>query len=195
MNENHSKLCPSPEWAEYLHTDVLPQLCGGRDLGPAMLEIGPGPGAATEWLRHRVTSLTAIEIDAEAARLLAERFADTNVDVRCNDATRLPFDEGAFDSVASFTMLHHIPTLAGQNRVLAEALRVLRPGGCLVASDSTPSSDLHGFHIDDTYNPVDPASLITRLQTIGFDTMTVSVGHSWTVRATKAGDDGWHSTR
>ena len=54
-------------------------------------------------------------------------------------------------------MLHHVPTLALQNKILAEAFRVLRPGGVLIGSDSLPSNDLHHFHDDDTYNPVEPA--------------------------------------
>ena len=62
-------------------------------------------------------------------------------------------------------MLHHVPTTALQNKILAEAFRVLRPGGVLIASDSLASSGLHGFHEGDTYNPVEPASVISRLQT------------------------------
>lgn len=185
VNENHAQLCPSPEWAEYLQTDVLPRLTDGLELGPRLLEIGPGPGAATDWLRHRVSSITAIEIDEEAAEKLRARFPDENVEVVTGDATRLAWDDGSFDSVASFTMLHHVPTRRAQDRILAEALRVLRPGGVLVASDSMPATDLHEFHADDTYNPIEPATLIARLQTIGFGPMTVDVGYAWTVRAFK----------
>ena len=72
-------------------------------------------------------------------------------------------------------MLHHVPTLALQNKILAEAFRVLRPGGVLIGSDSLASNDLHHFHADDTYNPVDPASVLTRLQTLGFASITVMV--------------------
>jgi SAM-dependent methyltransferase len=74
-------------------------------------------------------------------------------------------------------MLHHVPTARLQDTLLAEALRVLRPGGALVASDSLASNELHHFHADDAYNPVDPGSLIARLQTIGFERVTVSVDY------------------
>ena len=90
---------------------------------------------------------------------------------------RLPFDEASFDSVGTFTMLHHVPTPALQNQVFAEALRVLRPGGTMIGSDSIPSTGLHDFHVGDVYNPVDPATLITRLQTVGFGAITVSVDY------------------
>ena len=74
-----------------------------------------------------------------------------------------------------FTMLHHVPTLTLQNKILAEAFRVLRPGGVLICSDSLASNDLHHFHEGDTYNPVEPTSVLARLQTLGFENITVVV--------------------
>ena len=175
MNENHAKVCTSPEWAEYIQTTVLPAVTRDIDLGDRMLEIGPGPGAATEWLRSRVTDLTAIEVDEAAAALLADKYAGSNVEIITGSADALIYPGELFDSVGCFTMLHHVPTLALQNRILAEAFRVLRPGGVFIGSDSLPSSDLHHFHAEDTYNPVDPASLLSRLQTVGFGHITVIV--------------------
>jgi ubiquinone/menaquinone biosynthesis C-methylase UbiE len=175
MNENHAKVCPSPEWAEHMQRDVLPSLTEHADLGAEMLEIGPGPGAATEWLRHRVKRLTALEVEAEAAGKLAEKYAGGNVEVVTGDAARLAYPDESFDSVGTFTMLHHVPTLALQNKILAEAFRVLRPGGVLIGSDSLASNDLHHFHVDDTYNPIEPGSLLSRLQTLGFDKITITV--------------------
>ena len=43
----------------------------GVELGTDLLELGPGPGAATEWLRHRVARLVAVEQEEEAAARLA----------------------------------------------------------------------------------------------------------------------------
>jgi SAM-dependent methyltransferase len=173
MNENHARVCPSPEWAAHIQDEVLPSLTEHADLGDDMLEIGPGPGAATEWLRHRVKRLTALEIDDEAAGKLAGRYAGGNVDVVVGNAAEVSYPHGSFDSVGCFTMLHHVPTVALQNKILAEAFRVLRPGGALIGSDSLASSDLHHFHAGDTYNLIEPACLLGRLQTLGFDKITV----------------------
>jgi ubiquinone/menaquinone biosynthesis C-methylase UbiE len=186
MNSNHARLCPSPEWAEHIQNEILPEVTRGIDLGQDMLEIGPGPGAATEWLRQRVRDLTVVELDDEAAAKLTERYAGTNVHVVTGSAAELGYPDESFDSVGTFTMLHHIPTLALQNKVLSEAFRVLRPGGALVGSDSLPSNDLHHFHVDDTYNPLEPAALLTRLQTIGFARVTITVDWSVKFVATKA---------
>lgn len=175
MNENHAELCPSPEWAAVIQDEVLPSLTQHADLGEDMLEIGPGPGAATEWLRQKVKRLTAVEVDAAAAGKLADRFAGGNVEVVVGSAAELSYPDESFDSVGSFTMLHHVPTLAMQNKILAEAFRVLRPGGVLICSDSLASNDLHHFHEGDTYNPVEPTSVLARLQTLGFENITVVV--------------------
>ncbi len=175
MNHHHARLCPSPEWAEQLQTEVLPWVTHDVDLGQDLLEVGPGPGAATDWLRHRVARLVAVESDAEAVAKLRARFPDGNVEVVHADASDLPYPDGSFDSAGCFTMLHHVATVAGQNRLLAQVLRVLRPGGVLVGSDSLGSDRLHAFHEDDTYNPIEPASFLIRLQTLGFDRLTIRV--------------------
>ena len=104
-----------------------------------------------------------------------ERYAATNVEVIHGDATALPFAAATFDSAGSFTMLHHVPTATQQNQLLAEVLRVLRPGGVLVGSDSLPSDELHHFHEGDTYNPIEPGTFLTRLQTLGFADITIAI--------------------
>jgi ubiquinone/menaquinone biosynthesis C-methylase UbiE len=185
MNENHARVCTSPEWAEHLQKDVLTVLTASVDLGKEMLEIGPGPGAATEWLRHKVARLTAVEIDETAAAELAARYAGTNVEIVVGSAAELSYPDDSFDSAGCFTMLHHVPTVALQNKILAEAFRVLRPGGVLIGSDSLASTGLHEFHEGDTYNPVEPSSLLPRLQTLGFGKITITVDYSVTFIAHK----------
>lgn len=172
--------------------DVADRLAAtaGVDLGAEMLEIGPGPGAATGWLRHKVRRLVALEIGEEAAAKLAVQYDGSNVEVRVGDATAMTFGGASFDSVGTFTMLHHVPTVAAQNQILAEALRVLRPGGVLIGSDSLAGNDLHDFHAGDTYNPVEPAAFLTRLQTLGFGKITIGVDHALTFVAHKPAGDG-----
>src|SRR5258708_12462718 len=142
MNENHARLCPSPEWAEHIQNDVLPSLVRHADLGDDMLEIGPGPGAATDWLRHKVARLTAVEIDGAAASELTARLAGGNVEVVVGDATELAYPAESFDSVGTFTMLHHVPTLALQDKILPHPLTVLRPPAPPLPSHTLPSHAL-----------------------------------------------------
>ncbi len=118
-------------------------------------------------------------------RKLGERFAGTNVAAVAGDATALPYPDESFDTVAMFTMLHHVPTRAMQDAILAGALRALRPGGTLIGSDSLASDRLHRHHEGDTYNPVEPAAFLTRLQTIGFGEITLTVSDRLLFRARK----------
>jgi SAM-dependent methyltransferase len=189
MNENHA-LCSTPEWAEFMETEVLVPVTAGLELGSEMLEIGPGPGAATRWLRHRVERLVAVELDPDAAARLADELAGTNVAVQVGDSTQLPFSDASFDSVGCFTMLHHLPTARAQFRTLCEAFRVLRPGGVLVGADSIASQGLHEFHEGDTYNPIDPARLLVFLQAASFGHVMVTAGDGLLFTARKSLDEG-----
>ena len=175
MNPDHENLCSSPEWASYLQRDILPAVTAGIGLGKDMLEIGPGPGAATAWLSEHVATLTALEADPAVAARLAARHPGGNLTVDTGDATAMPYPDESFDSLGSFTMLHHVPTTAAQYRILAEALRVLRPAGTLLGSDSLASTGLHHFHAGDTYNPVEPATLLVWLRALGFGAVTITV--------------------
>ncbi len=189
MNENHA-LCSTPEWAEFMETEVLEPVTSGLELGNEMLEIGPGPGAATRWLRHRVERLVALELDPGAAAHLADDLAGTNVTIQVGDATHVPFPDESFDSVGCFTMLHHLPTAQAQFRTVCEAYRVLRPGGVLVGADSLASQGLHDFHEGDTYNPIDPARLLVFLQAAGFGHVMVSAGEGLLFTGRKTIEEG-----
>jgi ubiquinone/menaquinone biosynthesis C-methylase UbiE len=188
MNENHA-LCSTPEWAAFMESEVLEPVTAGLDLGNEMLEIGPGPGAATRWLRHRVKRLVALEVDPDAAGRLAYELAHTNVSIEVGDARQVPYPDESFDSVGCFTMLHHLPTAQAQFRTLCEAFRVLRPGGVLVGADSLASQGLHEFHEGDTYNPIDPARLLVFLQAAGFSHVMVSAADNLLFTAGKAREE------
>lgn len=78
---------------------------------------------------------------AAAGRLLAP--AGERVTLRRADATALPFAAGRFDAVLSVLMLHHV---VAWERALAEAVRVLRPGGRIVAADLLANAPLRLLH-------------------------------------------------
>ena len=186
MNRFHRWYCRSDRWAKRLQGQVLPGVLKGVELGDHPLEIGPGPGLATDWLRTRVPQLTAIEIDPRLAARLKERLAATNVTDIEGDASAMPFADNAFSSVLSFTMLHHVP-YAVQDRLLAEAARVLRPGGVLAGMDSVPSFTWNVYHLFDDRNPVDPATFPARLEAAGFRDVSVrTAGSGFSFRAARA---------
>ena len=168
MNAEHLRLCASAEWATTVETQILPWALHGYVLGNDVLEVGPGPGVTTSLLARMVLKLTAVEVDAALAEALAGRMAGLNVEVIQADGAALPFDSARFSGAACFTMLHHVPSLALQDRLLAEVRRVLRPGGVFVGVDSLPSPEWWALHDGDTCVPVDPSRLKERLIRAGF---------------------------
>ena len=171
MNRFHRRCCRSRGWSAFMAGTVLPRALDGIDLGPRVLELGPGYGASTRPLAARTRSLTVLEYDPLlAARLRAEL---GSVRVVHGDATRMGFGAGSFSSVVCFTMLHHLPGAAAQDRLFAEAARVLRPGGVFAGSDSRPSLRWRLIHLGDICTPVDLGTLPGRLAAAGFTRIAV----------------------
>jgi SAM-dependent methyltransferase len=175
MNEAHVQALSSAGWAQMLATRLLPWLVGAADLGDDVLEIGPGPGLTTDLLRGQASRLTTVEIDADLAAALSVRLVGTGVTVVHGDATATGFDADRFSAVASFGMLHHVPSAERQDRVFAEAHRVLRPGGVFLGTDGLDSPSTRLFHQDDVYVPLDEGQLRPRLEAAGFRDVQVAI--------------------
>jgi SAM-dependent methyltransferase len=183
MNDGH-KVCDSPEWREVVRNEMIPWAVGEVDLGDDVLEIGPGYGATTDVFAELLPKLTSVEIDPDLAARLQARYRGTHVEVLVGDATELTFPNDRFSGAVCFSMLHHVPSDELQNRLFAEAARVLRPGAPLVAVDSLASDDIRAFHAGDTYQPIDPDTLAARLETAGFTGVEVRTNqYGWTALA------------
>ncbi|MGH3412749.1 MAG: class I SAM-dependent methyltransferase [Marmoricola sp.] len=187
MNGNHAAVCSSEEWAEHMRDTVMPRALGDAGLGDRILEIGPGYGPVTALLSALDGRVTSVELDAGLAARLAPMYPQVRV-LRA-DASRLPLPASSFSAAVCCTMLHHVPTAETQDAILAEAYRVLRPGGVLVGSDSMDTGPRREFHEGDVFNPVDPDGLPRRLATAGFADPVVAVydDRDWfTFRARRA---------
>ena len=99
-----------------------------RARGRRLLEIGVGLG--TDFIRFvRAGAIaTGVDLTEHAVELVRRRLALEGLpaEVRTADAERLPFEDGSFDVVYSWGVLHHTPDTS---RAVGEAIRVLRPGG------------------------------------------------------------------
>jgi SAM-dependent methyltransferase len=102
--------------------------------GERLLEIGCGEGANLHHLRDE--GAIRFGVDYSGAKTAFARRA-TDAHTVTADATRLPFTDGAFDAVLIRDVLHHIEDVVG---VLAEARRVLRPGGRLTLLEPNRAS-------------------------------------------------------
>jgi SAM-dependent methyltransferase len=186
VNAIHNLLCSSRWWARRVERELVPWALDGLELGPEVLEIGPGFGATTRLLARRPVKLTVLELEERYCRRLREKLGDRALVVQ-GDATELPFENGRFSSVLCFTMLHHIPSRKLQDRAFAEVARVLRPGGTFAGTDSTGVGPLFKLiHVGDTLNLLDPDTLPSRLREAGLrDVVAGRAGRSFRFRAAK----------
>ena len=104
------------------------------------LEVGIGTGRTLGWYPGSVT-LTGIELSPSMLAFAVARAASEGrtADLRLGDATDLPFPDERFDTVAFCLALCTIPD---DRRAVAEGVRVLRPGGRIVALEHTRSPNV-----------------------------------------------------
>jgi ubiquinone/menaquinone biosynthesis C-methylase UbiE len=174
VNRFHRWYCRSARWQRTVEDRLLPWVLHGATLGDRVLEVGPGPGLTTATLARTHSHITAVEIDPELATSLRARSDPSRVEVVNADATALPFGDATFSGAVCFTMLHHVPSAALQDTLLAEVRRVLAPGATFAGSDSLPGPLFRAAHLFDTMVLVDPATLPDRLARAGFEDVQVS---------------------
>lgn len=159
---------PGRTWEAYARAFV-----GLARLGD-VLDVGSGDGAIAALLAPRARSVTCVDrsrrVLAAARRRLAGRAAAHFVRA---DAGRLPFPDRRFDQVLLLNVLNYAPDPAP---LLAEAARVLRDGGGLVATalaphDHAETTEPYG-HRD---RGLDPRALRAALEAAGLRVDTCEV--------------------
>ncbi|MEB3237021.1 MAG: class I SAM-dependent methyltransferase [Candidatus Sericytochromatia bacterium] len=109
-----------------------------RGLGPGrrVLEIGCGTGRELA----RFVESGWSEADLAGVDLLGDRVAEARLrlpgaDLRIGDAAALPWEDGCFAVVGQWTVMSSVLDDRMRAAILAEAWRVLEPGGWLVSYD------------------------------------------------------------
>lgn len=177
MSAIESSFCRSAPWRWFARRVVLPWVLNDHELAGAVLEIGGGSGAMAEGVArtHPEVSLTVTDVDEAMVRSARARLAaHRNVTVERADVTALPYEPATFTAVTSYLMLHHV---IGWEAALAEAARVVRPGGMLVGYDLTDSRLARLVHQVDRspFRLVAPAELGSGLTAAGFVDVEIDV--------------------
>lgn len=140
MNRIETQLMNNPAraWLQRAYEVPLLRRLGASLCGSEVVEIGCGRGVGIELLLERMGAahVTAVDLDPamiERARLRLARHG-SRVDVQVGDACRLPLADASVDAVVDFGIIHHVPAW---REAVAEAARVLRPGGQFVFEEVT----------------------------------------------------------
>jgi SAM-dependent methyltransferase len=117
-------------WSRRIAAGFLDMLAVGKQA--RWLDLGCGTGALTEAVLEQAQPLQVVGLDPSPGFLAfaAERITDARVRWQEGDGTALPFPDGDYDAAVSGLVLNF---LARADLVVAEMVRVTRPGGTVAA--------------------------------------------------------------
>jgi 2-polyprenyl-6-hydroxyphenyl methylase/3-demethylubiquinone-9 3-methyltransferase len=92
----------------------------------AVLDLGCGGGFLANYLAARGHRVTGLDTSPEALAIAQRHDGSRSATYLAGDARALPFPDASFDAVCAMDLLEHVTE---PERVVAEAARVLRPGG------------------------------------------------------------------
>jgi 2-polyprenyl-3-methyl-5-hydroxy-6-metoxy-1,4-benzoquinol methylase len=123
---------------------LVPDIEKAMEDGIDALDVGCGTGHSTNVMaqafpRSRFTGYEFRESALEQARAQARSLGLDNVSFRAHDLAQME-DEGAFDFVTAFDVVHD---QAKPRRVLRNIMRALKPGGTFLMVDIKASSHVH----------------------------------------------------
>lgn len=121
----------TPPWLRHQHVtryDWAAQFVRGKVVADAASGTGYGCGVLFTAGADRVDGF---DLSADAVRVAQEQYPAAGIHFHTADVCHLPVPDGTYDVYVSFETIEHVPNADGY---LAEAKRVLRPGGLFICS-------------------------------------------------------------
>jgi ubiquinone/menaquinone biosynthesis C-methylase UbiE len=119
------------EGARLIHDFAIALQCLAPTPGERVLDLGAGSCWASEWLRRFNIDTVSVDIAVDMLRIGRERLGP-GAWIVTGDFERLPLADRSVDKAMCLNAFHHVPN---GRAALAEAHRVLRPGGLLLLSE------------------------------------------------------------
>ena len=145
--------------------------------GRRTLDLGCGEGRLSRDLKALGHDVVGVDL---SATMLASAFAaDPAIETHKADAAELPFADASFDCVVAFMSLQDIERL---DESVAEAARVLEPGGALCIAIVHPMNSAGEFEADEAGSPfkiagsyLEPSYYADEIERDGLELKIVSI--------------------
>jgi SAM-dependent methyltransferase len=154
--------------------DVAERLLARIDLptNGMLLDVGCGSGQTMAWFRERHPGWSAMGLDVAGEGVAAARGLDEVV--LLGSALDLPLPDASADLIITLDVLQHLPLDGGDRRALAEAHRVLRPGGHLFVRTNAQSFPHTPDDAEYAFHKYEDAELRRKLADAGFTVLRLS---------------------
>lgn len=161
--------------------------------GRTVIDVGCGAGAMVRWLNSLGATTTGVECGQEALAAARDADPDNRETYVEGEGQNLPLPDSSADLVTFFRSLHHVPE-GEMVTALAEAYRVLKPGGTAYVVEPVPAGP--SFEVvrlidDETHVRALAQEALTEAPKLGFSEPLAS---SYVTQSVFADTDAWEAT-
>ncbi len=127
-------------------TELMRDVLTGLKAGRRGLDVGCGQGAYVGRMRELGFDVSGIDVSAGQTALAARKLGVDGV-VAHGSVLEIPAPDQSYDFLYIINVLHHLSSIAEQQRGFSELMRVLKPGGLLFVHEINTRNILFRFYM------------------------------------------------